>query len=84
MNHSSIDIVTTKTGTLCPGFGCETGLVDAIAKELKDRMTSRGDTAQLQMTEKALQRANEIDQKIDLIMKHLKSAPPVVMEVSDR
>jgi hypothetical protein len=45
---------------------------------------SRGDTAQLQISEKALQRANEINRKIDLITEHLKSAPPVLMEVSDR
>jgi hypothetical protein len=45
---------------------------------------SRGDTAQLKLSEKALQRANEINHKIDLITEHLKSAPPVSMEVSDR
>jgi hypothetical protein len=47
-------------------------------------MLSRGDTAQLQMSEKALERANEINHKIDLITEHLKSSPPVSMEVSDR
>jgi hypothetical protein len=55
-----------------------------MAKELKDRVLSRGDTAQLQFSEKALKRANEINHKIDLIMKHLKSSPPVSMEVSNR
>jgi hypothetical protein len=82
--HSSMFSQLTTKGTLCPGWGIETALADEIAKELKDRMLSRGDTAQLQLSEKALQRANEINHKIDLITEHLKSNPPVPMEVSDR
>jgi hypothetical protein len=82
--HSFLDVVTTTKGTLLPGWGCETSLADALAKELKDRMNSRGDTAQLQLSEQALQRVTEINQKMDLIEECLKNTPPEAMEVTDR
>ena len=62
-------------------WGCDTVLADDITQELKARMASRGDTAQLKITEKNLQRTAEINEKVDLIMRHL---APKTMEVADR
>jgi hypothetical protein len=47
-------------------------------------MNSRGDTAQLQLSEQALQRVTEINQKMDLIEECLRNTPPEAMEVTDR
>jgi len=59
-------------GSISPGCGCETEQVDDIVQELKLRMRGRGDTAQIQRAEEQISRLDDIDAKLDLIMKHLK------------
>jgi hypothetical protein len=62
-------------GTFVPGFGCDVSRADNIANELKSRMKGRGDTMQMQLSEKAVVKATEINRKLDIIMNHLATAP---------
>mmetsp|Transcript_40216 Transcript_40216/g.83778 ORF Transcript_40216/g.83778 Transcript_40216/m.83778 type:complete len:157 (+) Transcript_40216:155-625(+) len=63
--------VVSGIGEISPGCGCEEEKVDLIVIELKKRMRIRGDTAQIQRAEETLKRLDDIDAKIDIIMKHL-------------
>lgn len=51
-------------GPVSPGCGCEAEKVDEIVAELKKRMRSRGDTAQIQRAEQTLERLDEVDAKL--------------------
>lgn len=69
------------SGQICPGCGCEYGLVDEIVTELKERVGKRGDTAQIQRAELTLQRLDEIEGKLDLLLKHLNISIPDALEI---
>lgn len=73
----------SNVGTIIPGFGCDTESVYAIAGDLEERMTARGDTAQIQLNDRVEERAREIEEKMDLIVKHL-TASPERMEMDGR
>jgi hypothetical protein len=51
-------------GPVSPGCGCDGEKVDQIVSELKQRMRSRGDTAQIQRAEQTLMRLDEVDAKL--------------------
>jgi hypothetical protein len=70
-------------GNITPGCGCQTALVGEIVGTLKERQRQRGDIAQLQRTEQALDRvaalelhAGNMDAKLDALLAHLKVPPP--------
>ena len=54
-----------------PGWGCDHALVDEIARELQQRVGSRGMTGQLQKTEQMMDRIVNLESKIDSIDKKL-------------
>ena len=56
--------VNSACGPISPGCGCNPEKVDDIVGELKGRMRTRGDTAQIQRTEQTLQRLDEVDAKL--------------------
>jgi hypothetical protein len=63
------------------GWGCDTAKAEIIVEALKERLINRGDTIQVQLAEKILVKSNEINDKMDILMKHLKSAPePIVIK----
>jgi hypothetical protein len=51
-------------GPISPGCGCDRDGVDEIVTVLKERMRSRGDTAQIQRTEQTLKKLTEVDAKL--------------------
>uniref|UniRef100_A0A7S2ME03 Uncharacterized protein n=1 Tax=Helicotheca tamesis TaxID=374047 RepID=A0A7S2ME03_9STRA len=71
---------TSELGEFSPGWGCNEATVDEIVRELRTRMKTRGDTAQIQQSEKQLEKLAELETKIDLIMEHLNIPQPEVME----
>jgi hypothetical protein len=56
--------VESAFGPISPGCGCEAAKVDDVVVELKGRMRTRGDTAQIQRAEQTLQRLDEVDAKL--------------------
>jgi len=80
--------------TVCPGCGCEGSKVEEIVHELKLRMKARGDTGQIKRAEQMLgeiqilkAQSQNVDAKLDLILKHLGLDPPVAVaaaEMTDR
>jgi hypothetical protein len=58
-------------GPISPGCGCNEDGVDEIVTEFKRRLRHRGDVLQWRQTELALERLDEVDAKLDLIMSHL-------------
>jgi len=59
----------TSFGPISPGWGCHSHQVDEIVVELKDRMRMRGDTAQLNMVRRTLERLDAMDRKLVRICK---------------
>ena len=69
--------------SIVPGCGCESVLVDEFVGTLKERRRARGDTAQIQRAEQALdrvaaleQRLSGVDAKLDALLAHLNVPPP--------
>lgn len=67
-------------GEISPGCGCEEDLIQQLVEELKARQTGRGDTAQIKRAEQTLTRLDEIETKLDAIMRHLKIPEPSPMD----
>ncbi len=55
--------------------------MDEIVSDLKERVSARGDTAQIHRAEFTLQRLDEIEGKLDLIIKHLNISKPETIEM---
>lgn len=72
--------VESAFGPLSPGCGCEQEKVDEIVTDLKQRMRTRGDTAQIQRAEETLERLDQVDAKLDAILDHLNIPKPMKME----
>ena len=53
-------------------------------EELKARQRTRGDTAQIQRTEQTLERLDQMETKLDLIMQHLNISQPVEAQTMGR
>lgn len=80
-------VASSNLGPISPGCGCNGEDVDQIVTELKKRMKGRGDTGQIKRTEEILNKVTELegkiqkmdkmDEKLDLIMKHLNISQPV-------
>ena len=51
-------------GPISPGCGCDGEKVDDIVTVLKERMRSRGDTAQIKLTEETLLQLQKVDEKL--------------------
>jgi hypothetical protein len=63
--------IDSNLGTLMPSFGCDRDATNFIVHELNARMASRGDAAQIQMAKDVVARTSEINEKMELITKHL-------------
>jgi hypothetical protein len=63
--------VDSNLGTIIPSFGCDRDAVECIVRELKARVTDRGDAAQLGISEQIIAKVDSIDEKIDCIVKRL-------------
>jgi hypothetical protein len=73
--------VDSNLDTIMSGWGCDTNKAEIIVAALKERLRNRGDTIQVQLAEKINMKTFEINEKVDVLMKHLKSAPePIVMK----
>jgi hypothetical protein len=70
-NFCCFACVDSNLQTIMPGCGCEESKCEHLANELKKRMKKRGDTAQVQLAELALSKANEINRKMDIIATHI-------------
>ena len=53
------------------GWGCDSEKAEELANALKERMRNRGDTQQILLNERILQKTNDINEKVDLLKKHL-------------
>ena len=69
--------------SIVPGWGCQHEMVDEIVATLKERQRARGDTAQIQRAEQALERVaalelrlGSVDAKMDALLAHLNVPPP--------
>lgn len=56
--------VDSAFGPISPGCGCDAETVDELVVLLKERMRTRGDTAQIQRAEQTLKRLDEVDAKL--------------------
>jgi hypothetical protein len=63
--------VDSNLGTIMSGWGCDSEKAKELANALKERMRSRGDTQQILLIEKILHKTNDINEKVDLLKKHL-------------
>eukprot|EP00986_Skeletonema_menzelii_P011506 scaffold5931_cov122-Skeletonema_menzelii.AAC.3 len=68
----------------CTGCGCETDKVNGIVKELKRRQAFRGDRAKVRMGEATLESLEQLNTKVDMIMKHLELEVPTTAEKMTR
>ena len=64
-------------GEICPGWGCSAGLVEDLVEDLKKRQRGRGDTAQIKRAEQTIERLDNLESKIDLILNHLNIEAPI-------
>lgn len=78
--------VDSNLGTILSGCGCNTKAANTLVEALKERMMNRGDTKQIQLNEKILQKTNEINEKVDLLKKHFDfdSIAPTTTSMDDR
>lgn len=72
---------------ISPKCGCETGLVEEIVFELKERMKARGDTGNIKRAEQTIDLVQDVKTevatltaKIDAIMAHLNIPAPATMQ----
>ena len=63
--------VDSNLGTIMSGWGCDEKNSDQLVDALRERMEHRGDTLQIKLAEKILQKTNDINEKLDLLKKHL-------------
>ena len=75
----------TKDQPICPGWGCDSPLVDEIVGDLKARMKQRGDTGNIQRAEATLEGVNalrlevaSLRNDVRLMMEHLGVQPEVM------
>ena len=76
--------MTSSFGEISPGCGCQHSKVEELVEELKARQRTRGDTAQIQRTEQTLERLDQMETKLDLIMQHLNISQPVEAQTMGR
>lgn len=76
--------MTSSFGEISPGCGCQHSKVEELVEELKARQRTRGDTAQIQRTEQTLERLDQMETKLDLIMEHLNISQPVEAQTMGR
>mmetsp|Transcript_18698 Transcript_18698/g.45064 ORF Transcript_18698/g.45064 Transcript_18698/m.45064 type:complete len:169 (-) Transcript_18698:188-694(-) len=76
---------------ISPGCGCSEALVNEILEELKKRIKARGDTGQIQRTEKTQQllqvtvgQVTELNAKVDLILRQMNIQPPPAMQTMEQ
>merc|ERR1712232_788896 len=71
--------VTSAFGPIAPGCGCSESRVDEIVQELRERVKSRGDAAQIRRSEETLER---LDAKLNALMEFLRI--PKTKSMQDR
>jgi hypothetical protein len=82
--------VDSNLGTIIPSFGCDRDAVNCIISELRERVVKRGDAAQLEISKLVVAKTIEINDKIDIIARHLTgnqfelSAAPTVLTIDER